>query len=248
MVAEKKENNNIRLIRGYDLVASDIENARTYYHYASNELGSITHIVDAREVLNRYEYDVWGNLAVCEEKVPNRFLFTGQQYDPITQQYYLRARFYNPAIARFTQEDTYRRDGLNLYFYCCNNPVRYVDPSGHWCEKKERVYQKLLKREGLTAEQAAADPDLQLRLMAEVSNIVRGKVTTTDGTLALPGSTIGDQLALPGPGETSASSRRAIAVQKLADAATGINNRTVNPLTGIEVGRFVADDRGNTMI
>ena len=106
VVAEKKENNIIRLIRGYDLVASDIENARTYYHYASNELGSITHIADAREVLNCYEYDVWGNLAVCEEKVPNRFLFTGQQYDPITQQYYLRARFYNPAIARFTQEDT----------------------------------------------------------------------------------------------------------------------------------------------
>lgn len=34
----------------------------------------------------------------------------------------------------------------------------------------------------------------------------------------------------------------------MADAATGINNRTVDPLTGIEVGRFVADDRGNTMI
>ena len=34
------------------------------------------------------------------------------------------------------QEDTYRGDGLNLYVYWANNPVRYVDPSGHWCEKK----------------------------------------------------------------------------------------------------------------
>ena len=51
--------------------------------------------------------------------------------DPITQQYYLRARFYNPVIGRFTQEDTYYGDGLNLYQYCQANPVGYVDPSGH---------------------------------------------------------------------------------------------------------------------
>ena len=68
---------------------------------------------------------------VCEEQVENRFRYTGEQFDAITKQYYLRARFYNPVIARFTQEDTYRGDGLNLYAYCANNPVGYVDPSGH---------------------------------------------------------------------------------------------------------------------
>lgn len=76
-------------------------------------------------------YDAWGNITAQEETVPNRFKFTGQQLDPVTQQYYLRARFYNPVVARFTQEDTYRGDGLNLYAYCENNPVFYVDPSGH---------------------------------------------------------------------------------------------------------------------
>lgn len=49
----------------------------------------------------------------------------------MTEQYYLKARFYNPAVARFTQEDTYYGDGLNLYAYCHNNPVSYVDPTGH---------------------------------------------------------------------------------------------------------------------
>ena len=33
--------------------------------------------------------------------------------------------------ARFTQEDTYRGDGLNLYAFCAMNPVTYVDPSGY---------------------------------------------------------------------------------------------------------------------
>ena len=44
-----EENSNvIRLIRGSELIArsGDSESARTYYHYASDEMGSTTHIVD----------------------------------------------------------------------------------------------------------------------------------------------------------------------------------------------------------
>ena len=59
---------------------------------------------------------------------------------PVTQQYYLRARFYNPVIGRFTQEDTYYGDGLNLYQYCQANPVGYVDPSGHNCGTTQSRY------------------------------------------------------------------------------------------------------------
>ena len=60
--------------------------------------------------------------------------------DPVTQQYYLRARFYNPVIGRFTQEDTYYGDGLKLYQYCQANPVGYVDPSGHNCGTTQSRY------------------------------------------------------------------------------------------------------------
>ena len=38
---------------------------------------------------------------------------------------------YNPNLGRITQEDIYRGDGLNLYAYCQNNPVKYYDPSGY---------------------------------------------------------------------------------------------------------------------
>lgn len=80
---------------------------------------------------NRYAYDAFGNLLGQEEAFPNRILYAGQLYDQETGQYYLRARYYNPTIGRFSQEDTYWGDGLNLYAYCANNPVRYFDPSGH---------------------------------------------------------------------------------------------------------------------
>ena len=122
----------IRYIRGHELLASDSAHARTYYHYACDEMGSITDITDCDgTVLNHYAYDAFGNRTVEEETVENRFGFAGEILDAVTGQYYLRARFYNPVIARFLSEDTYYGDGLNLYAYCHNNPVGYVDPSGH---------------------------------------------------------------------------------------------------------------------
>ena len=83
-----------------------------------------------------------GNLTAQEEVFPNRFKFTGQ-HDPVTQQYYLHARFYNPIIACFIQEDTYRGDGLNLYAYCTNRPTHHIDSTSHWCGKKKDVFNQL---------------------------------------------------------------------------------------------------------
>ena len=152
--------------------------ARTYYHYSSDEMSSITHIVGsthemgADQVLNHYEYDAWGNTTVCEETVENRFRFNGQQYDPITQQYYLRARFYNPVIARFTQEDTYRGDGLKLYAYCANNPVYYEDPSGY---KPRCVKQAIAQyvKDGMSRKDASklAWTEYYDRKLADINNL-----------------------------------------------------------------------------
>jgi len=82
-------------------------------------------------VENAYAYDAFENLRGQAGELLNRILYTGQQYDQEMGQYYLRARYYNPVVGRFTQEDVYRGDGLNLYAYCANNPVTYYDPSGY---------------------------------------------------------------------------------------------------------------------
>ena len=102
------------------------------YYYSVDEQGSTDFITDrAGNVKNEYWYDAFGNVLDSRQEVYNRITYTGQQFDNITQQYYLRARFYNPVVGRFTQEDVYRGDGLNLYAYCGNNPVIYYDPSGY---------------------------------------------------------------------------------------------------------------------
>ena len=89
-----------------------------------------------------YTYDAFGTLTEIQslnengvlaeaETAISRFLYAGEQYDDITGLYYLRARRYDTTAGRFTQEDTYLGDGRNLYVYVGNNPLKYVDPSGH---------------------------------------------------------------------------------------------------------------------
>jgi RHS repeat-associated protein len=57
------------------------------------------------------------------------YSYTGKQRDGETGLSYFNARFYDPAIGRFTAMDPIK-DGVNWYVYCRNNPLRYVDPNG----------------------------------------------------------------------------------------------------------------------
>jgi RHS repeat-associated protein len=155
-----------RFTRGYEVVAADIaesgedldsnvKSKLNRHYYTVDEQGSTALITNGNQsIKNEYWYDAFGNVLDCKEEVHNRITYTGQQFDGITGQYYLRARFYNPVIGRFTQEDIYRGDGLNLYAYCGNNPVAYYDPSGYVvCESKKSAY-KEYRKQGLTATEA----------------------------------------------------------------------------------------------
>jgi RHS repeat-associated protein len=62
--------------------------------------------------------------------------FTGQRWDGTIGLYDYRARYYDPALGRFVQEDTVVPEpgdpqALNRYAYALNNPLRYTDPTGH---------------------------------------------------------------------------------------------------------------------
>ncbi|MSP13295.1 MAG: hypothetical protein EXR62_10110 [Chloroflexi bacterium] len=70
------------------------------------------------------------------QSLPTDRNFTGQPLDSSTNLLYYRARYYDPALGRFTQADTIvpqpgNPQSLNRYSYVNNNPLRYNDPSGH---------------------------------------------------------------------------------------------------------------------
>jgi len=67
---------------------------------------------------------------------------TGQEYDIETGLYFYKARYYNPALGRFVQPDTFVQNigdpqSYNRYAYVRNNPLKYTDPSGHMTDPKE---------------------------------------------------------------------------------------------------------------
>ena len=117
-----------------------------FVYICRDHLGSITHVVDENGVLiQELSYDAWGNLrdpatqnvyAFGDE--PVLFLgrgYTGHEHLNHYALINMNARLYDPIIGRFLSPDTYTQlpDNLqsyNLYSYCMNNPLRYVDQSG----------------------------------------------------------------------------------------------------------------------
>ncbi|MBE1442606.1 RHS repeat-associated core domain-containing protein [Paenibacillus sp. OAS669] len=118
-----------------------ISNKSGYYYY--NGHGDVVTIKDAAgNDINTYEYDIWGNVLSKKEGMNNPYRYTGELQDDESGLIYLRARYYDPAVGRFINEDTYEGDiknplSLNLYTYVHNNPLIYIDPTGHYCVSKD---------------------------------------------------------------------------------------------------------------
>ena len=73
----------MRYIRGLGIISSDSENARNYYHYVSDNQGSVrlilTDTINDRRIRNYYCYDASGESVISHEDVHNRFRFNGEQ-------------------------------------------------------------------------------------------------------------------------------------------------------------------------
>ena len=109
-----------------------------YYLAFTDNLGSILSVMDenGRKVFDA-SYDAWGRQTVTLNTIGLHRGYTGHEmlseFDIIN----MNGRLYDPVLGRFFSPDNYvqmpdNSQNFNRYSYCMNNPLKYVDPSGHF--------------------------------------------------------------------------------------------------------------------
>ena len=110
----------------------------TVYYYVTNLQGDVMHIVNASgTVMASYDYDPYGKVISATGTLANvnPLRYRGYVYDQETGFYYLQSRYYDPAIGRFINADSYASTGqdiigYNMFAYCGNDPIFRIDYDG----------------------------------------------------------------------------------------------------------------------
>ena len=114
------------------------------YRILTDHLGSPRLVVDVTTgaVVQRMDYDEFGNVTIDTTPGFQPFGFAGGVYDPDTRLLRFGARDYGAETGRWTAKDPigFAGGARNLYSYVANDPVNAVDRSG-----LEETYPKLVR-------------------------------------------------------------------------------------------------------
>ncbi|MFH0790210.1 MAG: LamG-like jellyroll fold domain-containing protein [Candidatus Omnitrophota bacterium] len=127
------------------------------YYYLNDRQYNVVFLTDENGIpVENYEYNAFGLIKVFKPNDPfkdasywlsllgNPYSFTGRYYDAMVGLYYYRNRIYSPELGRFLQRDPQGYvDGVNLYAYVRNNPLRYLDPFGWSARQKQSCWSPL---------------------------------------------------------------------------------------------------------
>lgn len=108
--------------------------------YQCDQQGSVLRFLSQDgKVLEKYGFDEYGEDLTGTAGRLQPFGFTGLVFDQAAGGWNTSARTYIPGLGRFLQKDqekyihTENPQSINLYTYCLNNPILYVDPDGNDC-------------------------------------------------------------------------------------------------------------------
>ena len=136
------------------------------YFFVKNLQGDVTAIVSYNgTVICKYYYDAYGYPIYVKDAnganitsanhiaLLNPFRYRGYMYDEETCFYYVSSRYYDPYIGRWINADsildTSTIMGMNLFAYCNDNPIMFVDPFGLCAKAWAAGYQGPCPGQGL---------------------------------------------------------------------------------------------------
>lgn len=112
----------------------------TVYYFHTDAIGSVRMVTDASgQEVARHDYLPFGEewASTSYSNIDNRMKYAGLERDPEIDLDYAMARYYRPQSGRFTQADDpafadpLHPQSAQLYGYAYNNPLTFVDPTGH---------------------------------------------------------------------------------------------------------------------
>ncbi len=110
-----------------------VKNGQTY-RIVSDHLGSPRLVIDLSTgaVVQRMDYDAFGNVTQDTNPGFQPFGFAGGLYDSETRLVRFGARDYDAETGRWTAKDpiTFASGDTNFYGYTLNDPINFVDPNG----------------------------------------------------------------------------------------------------------------------
>lgn len=113
------------------------------YRLLLDRLGSVRFVVNASsgEVVQRMDYDAWGNVELDSNPGFQPFGYAGGLYDSDTKLVHFGVREYDAFTGRWTSKDPLRFGGgdTNLYGYVNENPMFGTDPTGQYCLSEKAI-------------------------------------------------------------------------------------------------------------
>ncbi len=115
----------------------------TLYYVLTDHLGSASVVTNASgSIVGEQGYYPFGETRFTTGTMYTDKLYTGQREITGLGIYHYNARFYSPKLGRFLSADTIvpgfaNPQNLNRYSYVNNNPLRYTDPTGHFCTEED---------------------------------------------------------------------------------------------------------------
>lgn len=145
------------------------------YWYQCDQVGKPERLIDCEgNVVWSASYDANGFAHVHIENVANPLRFQGQYFDQETNLHYNLARYYDPKLGRFIQQDPISiAGGINHYQYAVN-PIQWIDPTGFLCEEG-------LKRLGQMLAEYQAQSDVPQEVCDQILEAAKESSVGEDG-------------------------------------------------------------------